>query len=80
MGAAKQAVADLKDSYTMDELIGKQVACVVNLEPVPVKGVESGALMLFTHQAGRKLLLQPKGKVHDGVEIAGLLSGEVRHI
>ncbi len=79
MGAPKQAVVDLKDSYTMDELIGKQVVCVINLEPVAIKGMEAGALLLFTHNAGRKELLQPKGKVHDGVEVAGLMGGEVRH-
>jgi methionine--tRNA ligase beta chain len=42
----KQIVAGIKASYTKDELLGRQVIVVDNLEPVVLRGVESQAMLL----------------------------------
>lgn len=42
----KQLVAGIKNSYTKEELIGKQVVVVDNLEPALLRGVESQGMIL----------------------------------
>jgi len=45
-GAQKQLVAGIKSSYNKEELVGKQVAVVANLEPATLRGVESQGMIL----------------------------------
>jgi methionine--tRNA ligase beta chain len=42
----KQLVAGIRLSYTKEELIGKQVVVVDNLEPAILRGVESQGMLL----------------------------------
>ncbi|HNW39229.1 MAG TPA: methionine--tRNA ligase subunit beta [Candidatus Omnitrophota bacterium] len=42
----KQVVAGIKKFYTREELIGKQVVVVDNLDPVILRGVESQGMIL----------------------------------
>lgn len=42
----KQLVAGIKNSYAKEELIGKQVVLVDNLEPALLRGVESQGMIL----------------------------------
>lgn len=42
----KQLVAGIKNSYAKEELIGKQVVVVDNLEPALLRGVESQGMIL----------------------------------
>ena len=42
----KQVVAGIRGSYQKEELIGKQVVLVDNLEPVVLRGVESQGMIL----------------------------------
>ncbi len=42
----KQIVAGIKGSYTKEDLLGKQVVVVDNLEPVVIRQVESQAMLL----------------------------------
>ncbi|MCX5714567.1 MAG: methionine--tRNA ligase subunit beta [Candidatus Omnitrophica bacterium] len=42
----KQVVAGIKGSYQKEELIGKQVVVVDNLEPAMLRGVESQGMLL----------------------------------
>jgi methionine--tRNA ligase beta chain len=42
----KQIVAGIKSSYQKEDLIGKQVVVVDNLEPVSLRGVESQGMLL----------------------------------
>src|SRR3989344_1315536 len=62
-GTEKQLVADLKEGYTKEELVGKQVLFVQNMEPITVKGVESIGLLLVTHKNEKPVLVQPDKKV-----------------
>lgn len=45
-GRIKQLVAGIKKSYTKEELIGKQVVVVDNLDPAMLRGVESQGMIL----------------------------------
>jgi len=42
----KQIVAGIKSAYTKEDLVGKQVVVVDNLEPAVLRGVESQAMLL----------------------------------
>jgi methionine--tRNA ligase beta chain len=42
----KQIVAGIKNSYTKDALLGRQVVVIDNLEPAILRGVESQGMLL----------------------------------
>ncbi len=42
----RQIVAGIKKYYTPEELVGKDIAVVVNLEPALIRGVESNGMLL----------------------------------
>ncbi|WP_278312521.1 tRNA-binding protein [Lolliginicoccus levis] len=42
--------AQITDLYEPEQLVGKQVACVCNLEPVRVAGIKSEVLTLGAHR------------------------------
>ena len=42
----RQVVAGIKSSYQPEDLIGKSVVVVVNLEPATIRGVESNGMIL----------------------------------
>lgn len=71
-----QIVADLRISYTMEELLGKQVLFIENFKPCLVGSVESQGLLLVTHKEGKPVLLSPEKEVLTGVKVYGLTSSE----
>jgi methionyl-tRNA synthetase len=42
----RQVVAGIRRSYTPEQLVGKRVALVANLEPAVIRGVESRGMIL----------------------------------
>ncbi len=63
-------VAGLKEYYGRDELVGKTVVVVANLEPARLRGVESQGMLLAGQEGNVVSLLtldkdlQPGAKVH----------------
>jgi methionyl-tRNA synthetase len=45
-GTEKQLVAGVRKSYTAEQLIGRQIVVVNNLEPAVIRGEESQGMML----------------------------------
>jgi methionine--tRNA ligase beta chain len=45
-GAEKQIVAGIKSSYKPEELLGKKIVVVANLEPAVIRGEKSEAMLL----------------------------------
>ena len=78
-GADKQIVVDLKESYSMDELLGKKVICIDNAEPVVVEGIESIGWLLVTYKEGKPVLLQPPEDICTGAKVCGLSNVEVEY-
>lgn len=74
-----QIVANLKESYQMDELMGKQVLFIENIEPQVVGEIESQGLLLITHKEGKPVLLQPEKEVLTGVRVYGIKDTELAH-
>ena len=59
----KQVVAGIKSFYTKEELVGKQVVVVDNLEPAVLRGVESqGMLLAASDEAGVTIISPEKNK------------------
>lgn len=55
----KQLVAGIKSSYAKEDLIGKQVVVVDNLEPAQLRGVESQGMLLAASDTQGIVLISP---------------------
>jgi methionyl-tRNA synthetase len=62
----KQIVAGIKSSYKKEDLPGKQVVVVDNMEPVVLRGVESQGMLLVVHDAQGICIVSPERKVSLG--------------
>lgn len=59
--------AQLTELYAIDELIGRQVAAVVNFPPKQIAKTISECLVLgFPDAEGRVVLIEPERRVPDG--------------
>jgi methionine--tRNA ligase beta chain len=56
---ARTIVAGIREFYSPEELIGKKIACLVNLEPKQIAGVVSNGMVLAAESGGRVSLLVP---------------------
>lgn len=66
----RQLVAGLKQYYKPEELEGKQIIVVVNLEPAKLRGMESqGMLLAAEDDDGNVSILIPDKKIKNGSEI-----------
>ena len=62
-GRTKQVVAGIKNSYKKEDLLGRQVVVVDNLEPAMLRGVESQGMILATQDAQGIAIVSPERKV-----------------
>ena len=67
-GATKQCAAGIKDRYTREELMGKVVIAVVNLEPKCVAGVTSECMLLTAFSDKELSLLAPDREIALGTK------------
>jgi tRNA-binding protein len=68
-GVTKQCAAGIKDRYTKEELTGKMVVAVVNLEPKSVAGVVSDCMLLAAFNENELSLLSPDRSVALGSKV-----------
>jgi len=62
----KQVVAGIKTSYQKEDLIGKQVVVVDNLEPAVLRGVESQGMLLAASDEKGIVIVSPERKMKLG--------------
>ena len=62
----RQIVAGIKKSYPAKDLVGKEIAVVVNLEPRMVMGIESNGMLLAASDDTGPVLLRPDKDVPPG--------------
>ena len=66
----RQVVAGIGKSYTQEELVGKEIVVVANLEPRTLMGVESqGMLLAASGETGEPVILIPEKEVSVGAEV-----------
>lgn len=70
IGETRQIVAGIGKAYTPEELIGKKIVVVANLQPAKLMGVESaGMLLAATGPDGVPVILVPEKDVEEGSRI-----------
>ncbi len=63
----REIVSGIAEHFTPEEMVGKQVTVLVNLEPRELKGTLSKGMVLMTEDAGGKyVLIAPTDKVNSG--------------
>jgi len=62
----KQIVAGIRSSYSKEELAGKQVVVVDNLEPALLRGVESQGMLLACQDDQGICMISPEREVKLG--------------
>jgi len=66
----RQLVAGIKKYYELDELVGKKIVVVANLEPAVLRGVESQGMLLAAEDAeGNVKLLTVDGDISNGATV-----------
>ena len=65
----RQLVAGIAEHYETDDLVGRQIVVVANLEPATIRGVESQGMLLAASDDQGLTLLAPAGDISDGAEV-----------
>ncbi len=65
----RQIVAGIAERYKPDELVGKQIVIVANLEPAKIRGVESNGMLLAAAADPEISILTPLRKVPNGSKV-----------
>jgi len=62
----RQIVAGIAETYRPDQIIGREVPVLTNLEPRSIRGVESQGMILAASVDGKPFLLHPDSDVPPG--------------
>ena len=62
-------VAGIAREYPTDELLGRQIVMVANLQPAKLMGIESQGMVLAASVDGTPVLLRPDAPVPNGTRI-----------
>ena len=65
----RELVAGIADVYNVDELYGKQVVVLTNLEAKKIRGIESKGMVLAAIEDGKPILLVPDKEVSAGSRV-----------
>jgi methionine--tRNA ligase beta chain len=65
-GRTKQIVAGIRNSYAKEELIGREIVVVDNLEPAILRGEESQGMLLAASDENGISILMPQREVKPG--------------
>ncbi len=71
-GEQRQLVAGLKPYYAPEQLAGKQVVVVANLEPRPLRGIESRGMLLAAQHPDRPdevIIVSPERPMAPGARV-----------
>ena len=69
IGEERQVVAGIAKQYKPEQLIGKQVIVVANLQPARIKNVESNGMILAAEENGEPIIISPDKKTKNGSKI-----------
>lgn len=65
----RQIVSGIAESFMPEDLVGKSLPFVINLEFRKFKGEESQGMLMATGVDGKVILLEPMGEVPPGTEV-----------
>lgn len=62
----KQIVAGIKGSYKKEDLVGRQIVVIDNLEPAELRGVQSHAMLLAAKDDNGLSIIVPEKRMKTG--------------
>jgi methionyl-tRNA synthetase len=65
----RQLVAGIAKYYKLEDLIGKEIVVVANLEPKKLMGIESQGMLLAANVDGEPVILIPEKEVPPGTKV-----------
>ena len=69
-GEERQVVAGIRAHYTPEELVGKQVVVVANLETAKLRGLDSQGMVLAASDGEKLVILTPEKPVTTGAKVS----------
>ena len=66
----RQICAGIRDYYAPEDLIGRQIVIVANLETAKLRGMESQGMLLAASDDGRVIILTPEKSVQPGSKVS----------
>jgi methionyl-tRNA synthetase len=70
-GDRRQLVAGIREHYAVEDLVGKQVVIVANLQPAVLRGVKSeGMILAASDEDGSLSLIAPERPVAPGSRVS----------
>ena len=69
-GEQRQICAGIRNHYTAEELVGKQIVVVANLETAKLRALESQGMLLAASDEGRVIILTPEKTVLPGAKVS----------
>jgi methionyl-tRNA synthetase len=66
----RQLVAGLAEHYQPEELVGKTIIIVANLQPATIRGVESQGMLLAVEDKGRLVFVTAEKSVSAGKKVS----------
>lgn len=68
-GSKKDIVAGIRNYYSKEQLLGKNIVIINNLEPAVIRGVESSAMLLAAQDENGISVLVPDKPVKPGSKV-----------
>jgi len=62
-------IAGIAETYRPEDVIGKQIPILINLEPKTIRGIESKGMILAVDINNKATLLHPEKQVDNGSKI-----------
>jgi methionine--tRNA ligase beta chain len=69
-GEVRTLVAGLAEHYSPEQLVGKEVVVVANLEPKVVMGLKSEGMLLAAVVGNKPVLIVPENEVPPGTKVS----------
>jgi methionine--tRNA ligase beta chain len=66
----RQICAGIRNYYTAEELVGKQIVVVANLETAKLRGLDSQGMLLAASDEERVIILTPEKSVQAGAKVS----------
>jgi len=68
-GEERELVAGIAESYKPENIVGKMIPILANLEPKQFKGITSHGMILAADDNGKAVLLSPDKEVETGSKV-----------
>jgi methionyl-tRNA synthetase len=69
-GETRQICAGIRNHYSAEELVGRQIVVVANLETAKLRGLDSQGMLLAASDEDRVIILTPEKSVQAGAKVS----------